>query len=128
MMRGDAVPMQCWEDRPAAARMQRELSYGCSSGSGRAMGSSGSGKAMGSSAEDVGTQEKRKKKDLSKVKCFHYGELGHFANQCPRKKSKGEASKTKAAPARAEREVEEDDDCAMSAHVPLEKKWGDIEL
>ena len=21
-----------------------------------------------------------------------------------------------------------DDDCAMSTHVPLEKKWGDIEL
>ena len=21
-----------------------------------------------------------------------------------------------------------DDDCAMSAHVPLQKKWGDIEL
>ena len=29
---------------------------------------------------------------------------------------------------RAEKEVEEDDDCVMSAHVPLEKKWGDIEL
>ena len=39
----------------------------------------------------AGKQEKRKKKDLSKVKCFHCGELGHFANQCPRKKSKGEA-------------------------------------
>ena len=49
------MQMQCWEDRLAAARMQRELSYGCSGGSGRAMGSSGSGKAMGSSAEDVGS-------------------------------------------------------------------------
>ena len=38
------------------------------------------------------------------------------------------ALRTKATPARAEKEVEEDDDCAMSAHVPLEKKWGDIEL
>ena len=75
----------------------------------------------------AGKQVKRKKKDLFKGKCFHYGELGHFANQCPRKKSKGEASETKAAPARAEKEVE-DDDCAMSAHVPLEKNWGDIEL
>ncbi len=74
-------------------------------------------------------QEKRKKKDLSKVKCFHCGgDLGDFANQCPRKKNKGEASESKAALARAEKEVEEDDDCAMSAHVPLEKKWGDIEL
>ena len=49
-------------------------------------------------------------------------------NQCPRKKNKGEASNSKAAPARVEKEIEEDDDCAMSAHVPLEKKWGDIEL
>ena len=67
-----------------------------------------------------GKHEKRKKKDLSKVKCFNYGELGHYASQCLRKKSKGEASETKAAPARAEKEVETDDDCAMSAHAPLE--------
>ena len=39
------MQMQCWEKGPAAAWMQRELSYGCSNGSGR---------AMGSSAEDVG--------------------------------------------------------------------------
>ena len=32
----------------------------------------------------IGKQEKRKKKDLSKVKCFNYGELGQYANQCPR--------------------------------------------
>ena len=25
-------------------------------------------------------EEKQNKKDLSKVKCFHYGELGHYAN------------------------------------------------
>ena len=43
------------------------------------------------------------------------------------KKSKGEASETKAALARV-KEVETDDHCAMSAHTPLERKWGDIEL
>lgn len=44
------------------------------------------------------------------------------------KKSKGEAFETKAAPTRAEKEVETDDDCAMNTHTPLERKWGDIEL
>ena len=39
----------------------------------------------------VGKQEKRKKKDLSKVKCFHCGELGHYVNHHPSKKSKREA-------------------------------------
>jgi len=40
MMRRVAVRMQCWEKEPAAAWMQRELSYRCSSGSGRTMGNS----------------------------------------------------------------------------------------
>jgi len=53
----------------------------------------------------AGKQEKRKKKDLSKVKFFHCGELGHYANRCPRKKSKGEVSDLKAMPARVEKEV-----------------------
>ena len=75
-----------------------------------------------------GKQEKRKKKDLSKVKCFHCGELSHYATKCPRKKSKGEPSETKAAPIRAEKEVFTDDDYAMSAHAPLEQKWRDIKL
>ena len=48
-------------------------------------------------------QEKRKKNDLSKVKCFKCRELGHYANQCSRKKTKGEASNSKAAPAKAKR-------------------------
>lgn len=50
MMRGGAVWMQCWEKGLAAAWMQRELSYRCSSGSGRTIGSS----TRGDNAKDVG--------------------------------------------------------------------------
>ena len=54
--------------------------------------------------------------------------MGYYASQCPKKKGKREASDPKAAPAKAEKDVETDDDYAMSAHAPLEKRWGDIEL
>ena len=54
--------------------------------------------------------------------------MGRYATQCPKKKSKGESSETKAAPARAKKEVLTDDDYAMSAHTPLEQKWGDVKL
>ena len=48
------------------------------------MGSSSKGIKVKQEEEDValaseGMQEKRKKKDLYKIKCFHCGELGHYA-------------------------------------------------
>ena len=99
------------------------------------MGSSGKGVRIKKEEEDAALTsagqrgvQKRKKKDISKVKCFNCGELGHYASQCPRKKGKGEASNSKAPPAKAEKDVQTDDDCAMSAHAPLEKRWGNIEL
>lgn len=46
----------------------------------------------------------------------------------PRKKNKGEASDSKAMLAKVEKEVEDDDNSTMRAHVPLEKRWGGTKL
>ena len=74
--------------------------------------------------EDVPLASKKqpkKKKDLSKIKCFQCGKMGHFANHCPEKKDK-EASSSKAT-------VAYDglgDEIAMSAHEP--RRWGDMDM
>ena len=120
--RGTLLP---WDEMWAAVR-QEEIRRQSKTGS------NSKGIKVQQEEEDVALasdrkQEKRKKKDLSKIKCFHYGEMGHYATQCPRKKSKGVSSETKAALAQAEKEVLTNDDCAMNAHTPLERKWGDIE-
>ena len=60
-------------------------------------------------------QQGKKKKDLSKIRCFRCGELGHFATTFPlRKKDKEAKSKV----ATAKEDDGSDDDVAMSAHVP----------
>ena len=66
----------------------------------------------------------KKKKDLSKVRCFDCGDLGHFTSSCPKKKDKG-ASDSKAASANDDGF---DDDGAMSVHAPREKRWGDMDI
>ena len=69
-------------------------------------------------------QQKQKRKDISKVKCFSCSEMSHFASQCPLKqKDKDEKHDPKAALAKID-----EDKFVMSAHGSPQGKWGDIEL
>jgi len=66
-----------WEEMCAALR-QEEIRRKTKAGS-----SSKGIRVKKEEEEDValaseGKKEKRKKKDFSKIKCFHYGELGHL--------------------------------------------------
>ena len=67
-------------------------------------------------------QQGKKKKDLSKIKCFQCGEMRHFASNCPQKKKDKEASSSKVAVA----DDGSKDDAAMSSHEP--RKWGNIDM
>jgi len=68
-------------------------------------------------------EQRRQKKDVSKIKCFRYDEMGHYATQCTlRKKDKDEKHDLKAAPAKIEEEF------TMTVEIPPRGRWVDLEL
>ena len=67
-------------------------------------------------------EQQRCKKDVSKIKCFRCGEMGHYTTQCPlREKDKDEKHNSKVAPAKIE-------EFNMTIEMPLGGRWVDLEL
>lgn len=72
-------------------------------------------------------QGEKKKKDISKVKCFRCGEFGHYNTHCPRrKKDKQDQATTSAETDKLSSRLEED--FAMFVAIPSGVRWGDMEI
>jgi len=67
-------------------------------------------------------EQRRRKKDVSKIKCFWCCEIGHYATQCPLKNEKDEKHDPKATSAKIEEEL------AMISQILSGERWGDLVL
>lgn len=99
-------------------------------------GNSSSGTKFVTKEEDVALTSKgqqkqhRRKKDISKIKCFKCVEMGHYSTQCPlRKRDKEEKHDQQAASADIDRLSSRlEEEFAMIVEMPLGVRWGDLEL
>lgn len=75
-------------------------------------------------------EQRRRKKDLSMVKCFRGGKLGHYNTQSPLiKKDKEEKQDQQAAFAEIDRLSSRlEEDFATIEDIPLGVRWGDLVL
>jgi len=86
--------------------------------------------ALTSKGPSQGQGEKRKKKDLSKVKFFKCGEVGHYSTQCPiRKKDKEEKQDQQVVSAEISKLSSQlEEDFVMFADIPPGVRCGDLVL
>jgi len=77
-----------------------------------------------------GQGEQKKKKDLSKVKCFMCGEFGYYSTQCPlRKKDKQEKQDQQTTSAEIDKLSSRlEEDFTMMVAIPPGVRLGDLEL
>lgn len=86
--------------------------------------------ALVSKGPSQGQGKQKKKKDLSKVKCFKRDEFGLYITQCPlRKKDKQEKHDQQAGSVEIDKLSSRlEEEFAMFVYIPPRVRWVDLEL